>query len=615
MAKKDKKPNSSNLRQKVALAMMVKNEERRITVSFDSVLPLTDTFIILDTGSEDNTINICREYCKKNNVTLHLKQEAFVDFCISRNVLLDFADKVLINKNSSPDKRFLLLLDCNDEFRSHKELQEFITNFKGPQTGFHLKQNWKTGNSLDSYFNIRMVISHCGWRYKAPVHEYICKSDPISDSHDIMRLENIILFQDRTLDDDKSQRRFKRDKELLYNEILRNPEDPRSYFYLGQTCGCLSLFHEAFFYYICRSNLVGFIEEVYQSYFRLGETSQILNYPLEITLKWFLKAYSHSQRAEPLVKLGEIFRMKSFAKDSSNFDLAYIFASTAGKLMYPHNQILFIDKHSYVYKRWHLLGIIGWYVNRFKEGKNGAIKALQHDMTELDENNLAFYLKKEIELSKQIRDGDKDKIKQSNSKWRLSWDYGSIDDVNYDIKPLSKYYFKGLKSLSLNRPANFVLIHFIKEFETTGRVEALNRLGEFFMVKNLKGENTPDWSLSFMFFNAACELKELAKFESEDERKEYQIKRWFGLVHAAVQVARYTEGMAAVKECQRYGVKIDSAIEMEYIQGCMGQTSQIKSLFAVSAGQQEAVLEVVKENCESNNFSKRQILEKVSRKI
>ena len=602
-----------DVRQKVALAMMVKNEERRITVSFDSVIGVADTFIILDTGSDDNTINICREYCKRNKVTLHLKQEPFVDFCVSRNVLLDFADKVLVKKNV-PDKRFLLLLDCNDEFRSPKELVEFISNFKGSQTGFHLKQNWKTGNSLDSYFNIRMVISHNGWRYKAPVHEYICKSNPVSDSHDILRLEKIILFQDRTLDDDKSQRRFKRDKELLYNEILKNPEDPRSYFYLAQTCGCLSLMHEAFFYYICRSNLIGFIEEIYQSYFRLGETCQLLNFPLETSVKWFLKAYSHSQRVEPLVKLGEIFKSRSFNNsNAANFDIAYLFASNSAKLMYPHNQILFIDKHSYVYKRWHLLGIIGWYVNRFKEGKAGAIKALQHELSEIDESNLTFYLKKEIELSKAIKDGTAPN--QNNSKWRLSWDYGNIDEVTDNIKSLSKYYFNGLKSLSLNRPAHFILLYFIKEFASTGRVEPLNRLGEYFMGNNLKGESIPDWALAFMFLNAACELKELRSYSNEDERKEYQIKRWIGLVHAAVQVGRYSEGMVAVKECKRKGIKIDPAIEMEYLQGCMGHTSQIKSLFAVSAGQQEAVLEVIKENCESNNFSKQQIVERVSKKL
>ena len=50
----------------ICLLMMVKNEEKRITVSFDSVKDFVDTFIILDTGSTDNTIPIMKEYCKNN---------------------------------------------------------------------------------------------------------------------------------------------------------------------------------------------------------------------------------------------------------------------------------------------------------------------------------------------------------------------------------------------------------------------------------------------------------------------------------------------------------------------------------------------------------------------
>ena len=54
----------------LVLVMMIKNEEARIEVSFDSVKNFTNTFVILDTGSTDKTIGICKEYCKKNNITL-----------------------------------------------------------------------------------------------------------------------------------------------------------------------------------------------------------------------------------------------------------------------------------------------------------------------------------------------------------------------------------------------------------------------------------------------------------------------------------------------------------------------------------------------------------------
>ena len=85
---------SDDIRAKVACVMMVKNEEKRIEVSFDSVLGLCDTFVIYDTGSIDSTVSICREYCERNKVRLFLKEGIFVDFEESRNVMLDFADEV-----------------------------------------------------------------------------------------------------------------------------------------------------------------------------------------------------------------------------------------------------------------------------------------------------------------------------------------------------------------------------------------------------------------------------------------------------------------------------------------------------------------------------------------
>ena len=174
---------------RLALVMMIKNEEKRIEVSYDSVSSYIKTFVILDTGSTDRTIEITRNYCQKHGITLHLKEEPFVNFEVSRNVLLDFADEVLKNHY------FLLQLDSNDELRNHSELVKFVEAHKGTQTGFHLRQQWWTGNSSDTYFNIRMVISHFGWRYKGVVHEYICRRHPSSDGTDIMRCDNIILYQ------------------------------------------------------------------------------------------------------------------------------------------------------------------------------------------------------------------------------------------------------------------------------------------------------------------------------------------------------------------------------------------------------------------------------------
>ena len=383
------------IQDRLALVMIVKNEEKRIDVTFDTLKNVCKTFVILDTGSTDRTMEVIRSYCNKHQITLHMTQKPFVNFEVSRNDSLDYADQVLKNHY------FILMMDCNDELRNHDMITEYIENYgngKEP-TGFYLRQQWLT-HRVDTYYNIRLVISHFGWRYKGVVHEYICRN-PTGDQvgRDTERLE-IVIFQDRTKDDDKSMRRFKRDKELLYGEYLRNPTEPRTLFYLAQTCGCLQQHQEAYQFYVLRAKQVGFIEEVFHSYFRLGQVADLLGHPWEECLGWYLKAYSHSKRVEPLVAIAEHYiSVNAFGDKVPDWHLAYTFAQQAAELYFPHDQILFIDKDSYLYKRWHVLGICAYYVNHFKEGREACIRALMSNDQKVDMDNLMLYLAKEKELA------------------------------------------------------------------------------------------------------------------------------------------------------------------------------------------------------------------------
>jgi len=368
----------------IALLMMVKNEHKRLQVSLDSVIGHVDSLVIFDTGSTDDTIDIVKRFSEKHNIPLRLKEGEFENFSASRNISLDFAD-------TFDDIDYLLLLDANDELRGGKNLREYCKKYKDkPNTRFMLCQDLTCSVK---FYNYRLIKPRQGWRYKGRVHEYM-KTTRFENGYEyvepMVRLpEDVILYQDLTADDDKSGKRFVRDKVLLLEDHKNDPTEPRTVFYLAQTCECLGDTEDAFYYYRLRTNLQGFWEERFHAFYRCGKLSEILQHPWEESMKWYIKAFELTSRVEPLIKIAEYYRGK-------NWLLSFTFADLACKLTYPSNCILFVDKQAYNYTRWHLLGITGWYAGFFTEGKKGCMKAIEAGLNiQLDKNNLKFYEERE----------------------------------------------------------------------------------------------------------------------------------------------------------------------------------------------------------------------------
>lgn len=391
----------------IGLAMMVKNEHKRLHVSLKSVVGYVDALIIYDTGSTDDTLDIVQNFAEKHKINLYLIQGTFVDFSTSRNVLLEYADTVPVH--------YLLLMDCNDELQGGKSLLDLAKNsFTKENNAFLLCQKWWSGH-YDRYFNIRFVKNRCGWRYRGVVHEWL--KDTTIEGPDtrypVIKVENdIVLYQDRTQDDDKSGKRFYRDKELLLAEFKRDPTDARTVFYLAQTCQCINQHDEAYYYSRLRTEMEGFEEERFHSLLRCGNCAIHLKHSWDDVIKWYMKAYEHSLRAEPLVTIAEYYRSKK------KWRQAYLFAKEACDLPYPEC-ILFVDSGVYEYHRWHLLGIIGYYSGHYEEGKRAVLKAIEVGRNiELDKKNLQCYLDMEVKKPDQmtLRDQLKQKFPNMNKK-------------------------------------------------------------------------------------------------------------------------------------------------------------------------------------------------------
>lgn len=361
----------------LAAILMVKNESYRIHVTLTSVLGFASTIIIYDTGSTDDTVDIITKFCKKYKLSLYLKHGTFVDFSTSRNVLISFADTV-------PDVKFFLMLDCNDELQNGGDLIRFCKTAPKEHNAFFLKQSWKSGIYIN-YYNIRLIRSNSGWRYKGAVHEYICKEGEEA----AIRIPKVILFQDRTKDDNKSSLRFSKDKDLLLGEYNSENKTPRTVYYLAQTYECLEDKENAIKYYSERMHMLGYFEERYQAAYHVGMLYREMNKPFEEYAGFFMFAFGVMHRSEPLVRIAEYYISKQ------QWSQAYYYLKEACKIEVPDCG-LFLDVELYSYYRWHLMGIVAYYVKEHRDGLNACKIAIEKRNNDIDKNNLVFY-KNELE--------------------------------------------------------------------------------------------------------------------------------------------------------------------------------------------------------------------------
>lgn len=371
-------PNSSNsnkdnsqLRDKplLGLVTMVKNERKNILKTLKSVLGYVDAIIIYDTGSTDNTKEIITEFCETNKINLYMICGEFVNFEVSRNVLMDYADTINVD--------FILLLDTNDELVNGEGLLKFIQQERTTNTnGYLLCQRWKvTKDITDDFFNLRLFKNRNGWRFRGVVHEWL--KDTLSETSDprvppyVLFDKQIIIYQDRTDDDNKSSERFKKDYELLMTEYKKNPLDGRTTFYLAQTCSCVGLKEDALYYYKMRTHLGGFQEEVYTAFDRAADIMLDLNHSWHDVMGYYIKAIEISERAEPYFKIARYYYMKQ------KYELAFVFIKRACELDIP-NSLLFVGKHIYDVERWKLLNAIEHSVGRkVKCDKNDTVTSSQ----------------------------------------------------------------------------------------------------------------------------------------------------------------------------------------------------------------------------------------------
>jgi len=277
--------------QKICLNMIVKNEAPVIQRCLDSVRPIIDHWVIVDTGSTEGTQEIIREHLRDLPGELH--ERPWRDFAHNRSEALELA-------RGKGD--YTLIIDADDtlEIGENTALPALTAD----------SYVIEIRDATIEYSRTQLVRSALPWRYEGVLHEYLTcdEAGPCGQISGIKMRRN----------HDGARRRdpetYRRDAAIL-EDALQTETNPfllaRYRFYLAQSYRDCREREKALENYLVRAELGFWQEEVFISLYSAAQLKQELGRPdQEVIDAYLLAADAAPARAEALHGASRFCRFK-----------------------------------------------------------------------------------------------------------------------------------------------------------------------------------------------------------------------------------------------------------------------------------------------------------------
>lgn len=326
----------------LCLCMIVKDESRVIERAISSVRPFIDSWVVVDTGSADDTRELVRQALA--GIPGELVDRPWVSFGHNRSEALSLA-------RGRSD--YILILDADDVFTAPAGWTV---------TGDLDSYQVKIVTSGVSYLQTRILRSSLPWQYKGAVHEVpVCES---ATTHRVVEGICIHSLCDGASWSDPDK--YLKHARLLESELALDPLNTRTMFYLAQSYRDAGLRDQATRAYERRVEAGGWVQEIYVSLLRLA----CLVTDPAVAACHLLRAYSVlPERAEALYNLCRLFRGQGW------YATAYLFGMKAFG-MSPPQGALFLEEAAYGAPLCDELSICTFYLGRYQESAPFAKKAL-----------------------------------------------------------------------------------------------------------------------------------------------------------------------------------------------------------------------------------------------
>ena len=334
-------------RKTICLNMIVKNESKIIRETLVNICKYIklDYWVISDTGSSDNTIDIIKSFFKEKEIPGEMHVNTWKDFGHNRSIALELA----YNKTD-----YVFIFDADDKI---------LGNFKLPV--LKSDQYFLTFGENDIKYDRSILVNNRKkWIFKGVLHEFIHSDEQINEKTTIEG--DYYILSGRTSNRNQDANKYKRDAEILekaFND--KNTEAgllPRYSFYLAQSYKDNSDVSNAIKWYTKTLDLNGWVQEKYYSCVMLGDLHLQQGNDKD-ALKFWLKSIEYdSERIDGIVKACE------WAYTNSNHCLVNALYHRFRKYNKNPQGKLFIFYHLYNYRLEYYNSISSFYVNDKQSG-------------------------------------------------------------------------------------------------------------------------------------------------------------------------------------------------------------------------------------------------------
>ncbi len=337
---------------RICLNMIVKDEAHIIEKTLEHLREYISYWVISDTGSTDNSREIITEYFKRVKIPGKLVEHKWEDFGTNRTLAIEACYPLREHFD------YIWVFDADDAIQNRIKFPMIHTNPKKNPDIFSVR----FGEGF-TYMRNQIFKATEQWEYVGVLHEYPKKKFGDATTQTI---EGDYYIDSRRLGArSKAADKYLKDAQVLEKGLVKEPDNERYMFYLGQSYFDSQLFEKSIYWYQKRVDQKKWFEEVYYSLYKIAEAKEKLGKAwTEVELAYMAAWKYLPSRAEPLYEIAKHYRHEG------NYQKAYIFAKQASNIVFPKDQVLFLFKEVYDYKALEEYQIAAHHIQKYQESFN-----------------------------------------------------------------------------------------------------------------------------------------------------------------------------------------------------------------------------------------------------